>query len=892
VGKRIAIISVILLVSCLAITGYFIHQGRKVLFTDPYKAVSHDACIVIETVDLKKFISMVTSGNGLAGEAAKIKGLEDFNSKLKFIGAVLGRPDYAELMTEGHSVISFYPGEAGRLSTMFSIVVPGTVRISDVKKLLVSAGVREASEIKRDKKTILRIVYQSGEVTDTAYISFISGLLLCSNSEKLIEDAGKQVFLENDIRTTPGYSRVWIASGKREDKVFVVFPNLSRFLKSVFGMGGQQLADMTATLAGAAEGDIYLNNDGLVLSGYTETSGPGDRLFADKQVTPKSFHTNKVLPASTVLFETRVLTIEKAAPSDDATGFSETAAFADKIREYTGEEITRALIGTRDSSIKEKMLFIYELTNAGRTEQLFQEELMKTMEISWFRPDDQVKIAVYHTNLDGLAGMISPGFSRGYPETWFAFYDNFMVSGSSYNTVSKFLYDNILHKTLANNQAFLDFERTLASHAGYFFYCVPSKITAYLGGFLNEKLVSFLSDNKSIISKIQAVGYQYASSNGMLYNSLSLKYKENVYEEPDTEWETLLDTVAVIKPFFFTNHITGAKEIFVQDIKNNAYLINSAGRVLWKVPLRERINSTVYIIDYFRNGKLQLLFSGKEYIHLLDRNGNYVERYPVKLRSPASNSLTVFDYDNNHNYRLFIAGEDKMVYSYDKTGNVVKGWAPFRTPGIVASEIMYFNISRKDYIVFSDESSVYLLDRTGKKRVTLKGSAARAHHSSMRLVTVPDPCIIFSSPEGAVTQLFLDGTIRKFSLNSFSVDHSFDYFDVDGDGLGEFIFIDGGKLYLYDNNREELFSRDFGSTELGGPITFIFSSADRKIGVFDINNKLIYLIDKKGETMEGFPLRGASMFSVGKLSDKNDWNLVVGGTDRFLYNYKLEMGAK
>ncbi len=892
VGKRIAIISVILLVSCLAVTGYFIYQGRKVLFTDPYKAVSQDACIVIETVDLRNFISMVASGNGLADEAAKIRELGRFNTKLKFIADILKRPDYSQLITEGHSVISFYPGEGGKLSAMFTIVVPATVRLRDVKKMLITAGVREASEIKRGKKTILRFVYQSGEVTDTAYISFVSGLLLCSNSETLIEEAGKQVFLENDIRKVPGYSRVWVASGKREDKLFVVFPNLSRFLKSVFGKNGQQLAEKAATLAGAAEGDIYLSDEGLVLSGYTETSGPGDRLFADKMVAPKAFHSNKVLPASTVLFETRILPVENIFPQDGTAGTSETAAFANLIREYIGEEITRALIGTRDSTIAEKTLFIYELKNAGRTEQVFQEERAKKMETTWFRPDDQVKIAVYHTNLEGLAGMIAPGFSRGYPETWFAFYDNFMVSGSSYNTVSKFLYDNILNKTLANNQAFRDFESTLASHAGYFFYCVPSKITSYLDGFLNEPIISFLTENKSIISKIQAVGYQYASSNGMLYNSLSLRYKEKVFEEPDTEWETLLDTVAGIKPFFFTNHITRAREIFVQDMKNNAYLINSAGRVLWKVPLRERINSTVYIIDYFRNGKLQLLFSGKDYIHLLDRNGNYVERYPVKLRSPATNSLTVFDYENSRNYRLFIAGEDKKIYSYDKTGNVVKGWIPFHTPGIVAADIMYFSVSRKDYIVFSDESSVYLLDRSGKKRVNLKGSAARAPHSAMRLVQASDPYIVFSSPEGAVIQLFLDGTISKFSLNSFSVDHSFDYFDVDGDGYGEYIFIDKGKLYLYDNNREELFSRDFGTTELGGPINFIFSSADRKIGVFDINNNLIFLIGKKGETMEGFPLRGASMFSVGKLSDKNEWNLVVGGTDRFLYNYKLELGLK
>jgi len=42
-----------------------------------------------------------------------------------------------------------------------------------------------------------------------------------------------------------------------------------------------------------------------------------------------------------------------------------------------------------------------------------------------------------------------------------------------------------------------------------------------------------------------------------------------------------------------------------------------------------------------------------------------------------------------------------------------------------------------------------------------------------------------------------------------------------------------------------------------------------------------------GKVTEGFPLRGASMFSIGRFSDRSDWHLIVGGTDRFLYNYRI-----
>jgi hypothetical protein len=250
--------------------------------------------------------------------------------------------------------------------------------------------------------------------------------------------------------------------------------------------------------------------------------------------------------------------------------------------------------------------------------------------------------------------------------------------------------------------------------------------------------------------------------------------------------------------------------------------------------------------------------------------------------------MAVFDYDNNLNYRLFIAGEDKRIYSYDKTGNVIKGWKPFTTAGVVKAEISYFKVSGKDYLVASDEKSIYFLDRSGNKRVNLKQPVTKAPGSSLRLNPVSEPSVVCSAPDGTVQRIFFDGSIEKMKLKSFSIDHSFDFFDVDGDGFGEYIFIDKGILYLYDHNKSEIFSKKFSIGELGGPITFIFSNSNRKIGVFDVNKKQIYLISNKGETVNGFPLRGASMFSIGKLSDKSGWNLIVGGTDKFLYNYKID----
>lgn len=887
-GKRLAIILLFILITAIAVMGYIFFQSRRILLTDPYKAISPDACFVIETVDLKSFMNSITSGQGLFGELSNVKELKTFNIKTKFIADQLNKPEFKQILNEETVLVSFHPDRKDKLHSLLAAAISGSIKKRHIVDLLKVSGAVETVDGSGKDQGILKIPYRINDQNDTVYISLNSGLVLCSTSLDLITGAGNTISSGKDIRSLNGFSRVFMASGKKEDKLFIIFRNLKPILKSFYTKEGQYIADKIAKLADVAAGDIYISENGIILNGYTESLVQDQILHRYKDVTPEEFNTYKILPSSTIFFETTIRPVSYNTGKTDSISQGSLPGFIGRFRSYLGNEISRVFIEMRGRPINDNSLVIYELSDRSLAEQLFVSETVTTTETLYFKPDDITKIPVYNIELTGFCESVNPGFATGVNETFVAFYDNFMVTGSSFATISRFLYANLLNKTLANDLLYREFESSLPSRSGYYFYCVPSRIIDFMSLFIDEEIINSLRSNRNSLSKLQAVGYQLASSNGMIYNSISVGFREKEQEESTTEWETLLDTLAAIKPFFFTNHTTGAKEIFIQDLNNNTYLINAAGRVLWKVPLRERITGTVYMVDYYRNGKYQLLFSGRSYIHLLDRNGNYVERYPVRLRSPSTNSLALFDYDNNRNYRLFIAGEDKQIYSYNIDGNTVKGWKPFRTTGTVQTEISYFRISGKDYLVASDEFSVYFLDRTGNRRLTLKEAVTRAKGSAMKLNTGSDPSIVCSSPDGTVQHIYFDGSVKKFTLKALSVDHSFEFFDVDADGFGEYFFIDKGILYLYDHDKTEIFTRDFETDAAGGPISFVFSSSDRKIGVFDSKKKLIYLLEKTGETAKGFPLRGASMFSIGKLSDRNGWHLVVGGTDRFLYNYKLE----
>jgi hypothetical protein len=340
------------------------------------------------------------------------------------------------------------------------------------------------------------------------------------------------------------------------------------------------------------------------------------------------------------------------------------------------------------------------------------------------------------------------------------------------------------------------------------------------------------------------------------------------------------------------NHQTLQNEVFVQDLRNNIYLINQVGRILWKVQLTEPINSEIFQVDYFRNGKLQLLFSTQNTLYLVDRNGNFVDKYPVKLRSPATCGVSVFDYDGTHEYRLFIACEDRHVYAYTKEGNLLSGWEFETSEGEVSQPVEHFRIGNKDFIVFGDRFKTYILDRKGNTRIGVETYFPRSARNTYLLDLPRDgsgPALVTTDTAGRVYFLGFNGKNRTLEPSMHYTDkHYFDYRDLNGDGKPELIYLEGNTLTVYKSDMSRLFTRDFESTTLSRPLSYQFSATDRKIGVVSPSENRIYLINPSGDLYAGFPLQGNTHFSIGNFGDTlSRFNLVVGSSDNFLYNYRV-----
>jgi hypothetical protein len=299
--------------------------------------------------------------------------------------------------------------------------------------------------------------------------------------------------------------------------------------------------------------------------------------------------------------------------------------------------------------------------------------------------------------------------------------------------------------------------------------------------------------------------------------------------------------------------------------------------------------SDIFEVDYFKNRKIQYLFSTSNHIYLIDKKGRNVVGVPKKLHSKATNGVVVFDYLNNRDYRLLIAQADKRVYNYSIAGKDVKGWKMPKTQNIVLEPIIRLLANKKDYIIITDiEDEIKIVDRKGKRRIKLAHNPNKAKNSSYYVNRTNSKGIIITTNEkGKLVYISSSGKLKFTDFGDFSPEHFFLYEDFNGDNSKDFIFIDGKDLKVFDRFKKVLFSYHFSSEITVAPSFFNLNSKQHVLGVVVVDEKTIYLFDSKGDIIISKGLVGESSFTVGDLLRNNKINLIstAGNT---LYNYRLQ----
>ncbi len=324
-------------------------------------------------------------------------------------------------------------------------------------------------------------------------------------------------------------------------------------------------------------------------------------------------------------------------------------------------------------------------------------------------------------------------------------------------------------------------------------------------------------------------GNNLASINGVISN-----YRDDSKNsEIELKFETSISNEIILGPLIVKNHTNNKNEVFVQDSENIIYLINDNGQIEWTKKINDRVIDEVKQIDSYKNGRLQYVFATQNSLHVIDRKGRDVGKFPLKFNDQITKPVSVFDYDNNKNYRLLITQNDEL-FMFDSKGNRVRGF-DYNKKGKIITKPEHFRISNKDIIVFKTSDDLKILNRRGKVRIKINED----YNYSKDEIFQYQNSLLTTTVDNNIVKIDMNGNSKEVSSMSFN---------------GKYVS-DKKTIYTLQknilSNSKKNIEIQFGKYE---NFSAISDKKNTLINIYDSQNNKLYLFDDEINTVKGFPI--------------------------------------
>lgn len=897
---------------------WFFHtKEARMPVTEGINAIPSDAAIIFESKQAKSAWKKLSQTNIMWEELLGTTAIAKLNTIGIRIDSVLQTSSEISQLLDEHSIyISAH--KTGKYDYDFLIVF-------SLPDLTYKAAVEEFFREKlNDKKLAPTEKEIEGEKITTItsvnntklHFSITNGILLISCTPELIENSIHQLKKGNSLSSNKNFNKIVTASGKNVDaNVYINYKRFPELMSSqLFDPGNKTLSPLES-FADFSGWDISLRPNALTLSGFTAASVTDNSflsLFSKQK--PQEMEMIKLIPSNSSAFLFMGLSDARTYNNDRKTYLTarqELNSYADYIQKVNAElhtDVEEAMFSWMDNELcvvitesdsldKENTYAVIRSNNIDEATTTLNQLSDLAFEANASDEKDKNSPVTYKNHIinrlllfDLLPHLLGDPF-KNMNNSFYTAIDNYIVFANSQSELCNFIDAVENHKTLANDKNYKSFSENISAESNIYLYNSIARSQKLYSRFVKESLTKDLEANKEILKKFEASGIQFSSNGKLFYSNIYLKYNPEQKQESGTLWETKLDTTFSGRPYLLINHKTKAKEVFVQDDANKIYLISNTGKVLWSKRINEKIMSDVTQVDVLKNDKLQLIFNTRSFIYMFDRNGVDMPGFPIKLRSPATNAISVVDYEKNREYRIFIATENKRVVCYQANGEQLTAFAFDKTENQVFLPVQFFVANNKDHLCLVDvKGKIYLLDRKGNTRVNLKEGI----EPGIRNFFVEPgkdynkSYLIAADTLGNIVKMNLTGHKESIKLQVFETSPYFELKDINDDKTKEFIFLTRNELKVFSQDKSLLFKYEFPTKISHTPLFFLFPDGQGRIGVPSEETNELFLFNNNGSLYDGFPMNGRTAFSIGDLNNEGHYNLVTGSTEKSIFVYQLK----
>lgn len=319
------------------------------------------------------------------------------------------------------------------------------------------------------------------------------------------------------------------------------------------------------------------------------------------------------------------------------------------------------------------------------------------------------------------------------------------------------------------------------------------------------------------------------------------------------------------------NHKTKQKELIVQDINNQLYLISNSGTILWKKQLKGKIQGDIIQVDLFKNKKLQLAFTTDNEFMILDRNGKLVDPFHKTFEDGNLLALSVFDYDKNRNYR-FVLTQGNSTFMYDNSFKLVKGFKFKGAKSTIIAAPKHVRIGTKDYIIIAENNGkLHVLNRQGETRTKINSEFAFT--PTINLQTKGNS-LYLKDARNVISQVNIaTGKVTKFDLLQGNSNH----FTINNNLI---VKLEDEKLTI----KKKTIELDLGNYTK--PEVFYYNKK-YYIGVTDIDTRKVSIFNSDAILLEKFPVYGQSKIAVTNMDFDKHLEFAVKGESNSILIYKM-----
>ncbi len=678
------------------------------------------------------------------------------------------------------------------------------------------------------KSTLNETTFFSTIIDSTFFASSSKGIV-----ENMFNGQNRNAELEKAYRT--------IGSDRTLSLILKTDPSL---IKSIFIDDALSLDDFTNYIAI----DTDINQNALFINGITKASDSTKSLInIFKHTVPQENTTQHITPSNSDGFMSFTFDDFKSFESHlyrfKKDSIPQTNALFNNIIEVgvIYEDQNRAIIlnsldviATKDALLSEQNL------------------------IATYRQIDIFNFSQLNLFADTFSPLISFNNARTY-----CIIDNFFVFANSIDMLQNIIANYQNKTTLSERSYFKDIKAQLSDESSILIVANPNTLNSLLNRNISENITFKLDDYK-------ASAAQFIYDNDFAHvNVVVKKGKRRTTRNSISEVLNIkLDKDLLNAPQFVINHITQQKEIVVQDINNNLYLISNGGKILWKKKLNGPVLGKIKQIDIYKNGRLQLVFATPKRVYVLDRNGKDVAPFPRTFNDEITQPLSVFDYDKNKNYRLLVT-QGRHVLMYNTKAEIVNGFTFKSANSIINSQPKHYRIGRKDYIVLKTKNKLYILDRTGKDRVIPKTSNA---YSSENIYVYQNK-FTTTTTNGRLISVDTKGNTGTINLN-----------------LGEKHHIETTSktlVTLHENKlgiKSKTVELDYGN--YSDPSIFYLNDKIY-ISVTDLQSQKVYMYDSQGKLLPNFPVYGNSKIALDNIDKDKNLEFITKGDSNALILYQI-----